>query len=361
MSFKDVSLSSSPDVLRLRLDNSRRTVWLGALSFEERCVGSLVAIQNSGLHIDQGIAFNYDTQVFPLVEDKHKRATNWQRLTDHAATLVSGGVQQFEIASYSFHELQMCVDMLNEQADLDFVIFDITCFSKIHTLALAAALAQGVYRFGWAIAYTVPENYSNLDQSVKSIGWKDIIVAPLAETASLFNEAHSRGVIMPGHDSDRLIVALAELEPSGGLILVAETEKRPDLRILCERNNRKVIRQLTRMRSRDWSSEVVGLTELEGVRDALLKEIVAASEYKAPVILFPYGPKSLIFYTALQVCSEYPEAAWFVYPVPAAYDVNYSEGIEKTLWLMYGGKAMQRPVTGGMFDGDLMPNQHVVV
>ena len=59
--------------------------------------------------------------------------------------------------------------------------------------------------------------------------------------------------------------------------------------------------------------------------------------HSAPVILFPYGPKPLIFVSAFELALEYPEASWFVYPIPSAYDTAYSEGIDETVWLRQAG------------------------
>ncbi|MGH8601479.1 MAG: hypothetical protein ACREXR_01465 [Gammaproteobacteria bacterium] len=87
--------------------------------------------------------------------------------------------------------------------------------TRIHVLGLAATLGTTLRELPWAIAYSSPENYGNLDSASKSLGWKDIIVAPIAETAVLLYEAYGRGIILAGHEADRLIVALSEIEPSG--------------------------------------------------------------------------------------------------------------------------------------------------
>jgi hypothetical protein len=122
-------------------------------------------------------------------------------------------------------------------------VYDISCVTKIHTLALAAELHASGDDVRWCLAYSLPEAYNLADLGGKhDIGWQDIVVAPLAETAALFNEADGRGVIIPGHEGDRLVVALGELEPAGGVITVAETVGRPDLRALTERRNLKIMR-----------------------------------------------------------------------------------------------------------------------
>jgi hypothetical protein len=159
-------------------------------------------------------------------------------------------------------------------------------------------------------------------------------MAPLSDTALLDNEVRSRGIIVEGHESDRLIVALSEVEPAGGVIVVANTSKRPDFRVISERNNRRIVRQLMSIRPSDWKKEIVDTMDFRKMGLIVDKEVEIAKGHDAPVILYPFGPKPLIFSAAFQMCAEYPEGSWFVYPVPTAYDVNYSEGEGRSLWLI---------------------------
>jgi hypothetical protein len=90
------------------------------------------------------------------------------------------------------------------------------------------------------------------------------------------------------------------------------------------------------MRSADWSRRILDMDDLNGLNNSVAQEVAAARKYSAPVILFPFGPKSLLFLTAFLLTAEYPDASWFVYPIPTSYDVDHSEGIERTVWLIPG-------------------------
>jgi hypothetical protein len=65
-------------------------------------------------------------------------------------------------------------------------------------------------------------------------------------------------------------------------------------------------------------------------------QIELATQADAPVVLFPYGPKSMLFLVAISLCVGYPEASWFVYPTPYGYPLDYSDGVERTIWLQPG-------------------------
>lgn len=333
MTSSDILIADNLSSTRERLRASNRSLWFGAISFEDRCIASLAALERDSLRTTDGLVLEYATQVRPFREDENRRSRNRERVTALGGRVCAHSIETRGLDPYAFQDLQDVLTTAISIHKYDFIIFDITCLTKIHTLALAAALARERTGFGWVAAYSLPENYGNFIDAHQPFGWRDIIVAPLADTAMLFNEAGSRGVIIPGHEADRLIVGLGELEPSGGLILVGDVAKRPDLRYVCERKNHKVIRQLTHRSSEHWTKTVVRMTDLETVRKELGREIDTAKSYEAAIILFPYGPKWLLFFTAIQLCREYPDASWLVYPIPTAYDVNYSEGIEATGWL----------------------------
>jgi len=312
-----------------------KTLWLGALSFEERCVGSLAVCETNGVRCSNAIILNYASNVEPKRDADEKLVRHAHILDSFRGSVVTKQMSKRRVEPYSFQGFQQMLQLALDELSPEFIIFDITCLTKVHTLALATMLAEKQTEFQWIVAYTIPENYASAGSDQASRirqGWRDLIVAPLADTAMLFNEAHSRGVIIVGHESDRLIVALAELEPSGGLILKAYNPERPDLHRVSDNHNRKIIRQLTHMRASQWTQRVVDLSKMEPIQRCIGAEIVIAQKYAAPVILFPYGPKLLVFSAAFELAEKYREASWFVYPVPTSYPVTYSEGVEKTIW-----------------------------
>jgi len=325
--------AAASTVFRAWMRAPTSTLWLGALSFEDRCTESLRMLAEERLALGTAMLLDYPTIVRPVTEDQERRSKNRRVFHRLAFDICPVPIEERRVDPYSFQGFQ---DLLREPKSA-FTVFDITCMTKIHTLALAATLSQAPADREWAIAYSIPENYGDLAGTNKTLGWRDILIAPLAETAVLFNETHSRGIIITGHEADRLIVALGELDPSGGLIIVADSPQRPDLRILSQRRNQKIIRQLTSARRNAWQQVVVPLAATAALKEFLAREIELAAQHQAPILLFPFGPKPLVFLAAFELASHYPSSSWFVYPVPVAYDVDYSEGVSKTIWLVSDG------------------------
>lgn len=314
---------------------SRRSgsaVWIGALSFEERCVNSIEMLSREEFSLDRTILLDYPTQAVPELQDLELRKVHLARMMEASAKVNKTPIERKNVVSHSFQEFYSLLDFTVQEDRSSLYILDATCLSKVHTLALAAVLNEKKGA-DWIVAYSVPENYQSVADEIANIGWKDIIVAPLAETAYLFNEISSRGIILPGHDVDRLIIALSELEPAGGTIVMADTPRRPDLRQMSFTKNKNIIRQLEGLQSRVWKTETVGLHDLDLLEKLILDEVELAKEKSAPIILFPFGPKLHVFFAGLLLCELYPEASWFVYPIPHNYGVNYTEGVDTTLWL----------------------------
>jgi len=318
--------------------------WVGAVSFEERCVGSLVALAADVQRIDRAILLDYSTRAAPAAVDQARRSENADAMTRAVLRLSGRAPDRRQIAPYASESLRLLLEEIANEIRPTTVFFDISCLTKVHAISLASALVSEFHHLRWRVAYTMPENYGDLAAFGASSSWRDIIIGPVAESAVLFNEAQGRGIIVPGHEGDRLAVALAELEPSGGLVLFADAKGRPDLRRLSEQKNQRILRHLIGLRSRSWTQARVGVADWHTAARLVTKEIELARRSDAPIILFPFGPKSLLFVVAAQLAAEYPEASWFVYPVPSIYDANYSEGIGRTVWL--AGEELSGVVAG---------------
>ncbi|MDO8500754.1 MAG: hypothetical protein Q7S20_02825 [Gemmatimonadaceae bacterium] len=321
---------SLADVRKLAAD-ARKTFWIGAASFEERCCGAMATMIRERVRLSCGVILDYQTNLGLDPDGDRNRQQNLDRLRRDASAVFP--VEPFEhpVDAYSFAEFAAFLRDVLSQEHADLTVIDITCLTKIHTLALAAELAKLSPEQKWVLSYTLPENYGGI-HSESAEGWRDVIIAPLAQSARLFNEEYSRGIILLGHEADRLVFALSELEPSGGIIVHVDTPRRPDWKLRSAAVNRRTIRRLRGMRFADWEAVSVDSVDYGRVASLVGAQIDSAKSHGAPVILFPFGPKSLISNVALRLAADYDQASWFVYPVPQQYDAGYTEGIADTRW-----------------------------
>jgi len=319
--------SIRPPASVIKRATERPLLWIGALSFEERASASLVRLAQYVIPAEV-VVLEYPSEARQVFESRDRRS----RVRSAIRGVLGAGcvVRDPEVDPYSFYDLQEVVREFLSRVSEYSVVLDISCLTKIHAIALAELVSRNLVG-DCEVAYTVPENYGHMSGGPQT-GWRDVIVVPFAESARLLNEDSSRGIVIPGHEPERLIAALAELEPSGGAIVVADAAGRPDFRAISERRNRRIVSQLLRLRTYHWERTVIRISDWSSISQLVQRQVIAAESKEAPVILFPYGPKPLVMAAALSLARSYEAGSWFVYPIPVSYDVNYSEGQGETLW-----------------------------
>jgi hypothetical protein len=322
---------------------SERSTFIGALSFEERCVAGLELTRSEGVTGMTSTLFDYRQMATPGEDASELRQRSWTR----ASMSVSVGeeLSRIHIDPYSMADAE---ELIRAQcSETGYIVIDITCMTKPHVLAAAAVLAQQP-QTSWRILYTIPETYGDLNSRRASRGWTDTLLLPLGPDPSLGNEGLSLGVIMLGHEAERSLIALEHLEPAAGAAIIFRRSDRPDLERVTRSRNRLLLERLQRLRmpvnsglrrlSGDFPErwEVVQL-EMDDVVDgtARLVSLLAdhASHAHAPVVLYPFGPKLAIFVAGLVLWRQYPQASWAVYPVASTHPLDYSDGILRTVVL----------------------------
>ncbi|MCL4210363.1 MAG: hypothetical protein KJZ68_06850, partial [Phycisphaerales bacterium] len=236
--------------------------WVGAISFEERCLGSLEHLVQTGSRVRRVVALDYSTTTAPGGEGEERRELHWGRMRELASGLHAEECVRRPVNPYSFADI---VDALEAEAGALAtrqvpLILDITCLTKIHAVAAGVCLANlDKAERNWLSAYTSPRSFCDLTSMDRRFGWRDILIVPLVEGARLYNEASGRGLIVLGHEQDRLVVALREMQPGGGTIILPWEPTRPDLRYVMERNNRYVVRELAPHTVAGWRKKQVQL------------------------------------------------------------------------------------------------------
>jgi len=235
------------------------------------------------------------------------------------------------VAPYRFADIHRVIDHVREvTSPTTRIVFDITCLTKIHALALASALSQRPLGSRWVAAYTLPESYGHMTERTGSPHWRDVIIAPLQNVAEIGEEATSRGIVIPGHESDRLWAGLSECEPSAGSVIWGTSNGRPDIGEKSRRLNKPVLDWLKGRTPGPWADSTVEIFSSSPLRLAIEQEARKAASTKAPVFLLAFGPKPLVFASGFYLSTIYPSGGWFVYPKPTTYDANYSTGSGRT-------------------------------
>jgi hypothetical protein len=307
--------------------------WIGALSFERRCLGSAMHLRDTGIPVRNAVAFEYNTRVSPADEANRVILDNTSYLRELLRPRDTESVRVRPLVAHSITSVQSALTdaLVESEADHLSVVIDITCLTRLHVIGLAAGLAGVGDTEPLAIAYSLPDNYVTMAEDQRAFrGYERVMVAPLAAMARLGNESKGRGIILAGHERQRLLIALAEIEPPHGVFVRPMTSFRPDFSHANEYRNRATTKRLSHFGR--WRIEQLEFSAVDEIVQLVTTVAEEAKAQEGPLFLYPFGPKSLVFAAALAAARSYPEGSWVVYPIPSYYDAGTTEGLDRTFW-----------------------------
>lgn len=314
---------------------------VGALSFEERCLAIVEAIR-PGDYVD---LVDYGRDATPDDLASRMREQHWSLIESLLSDSTSGVIRLTRVRINPYSASELCdyvVSRLSEFDEAVDLVLEISCFTRLHILALAIALTK-LGRRRVTISYTLPASYQFDEKSnAVATGWKGTLLVALGDAPVLDHEGQSRGLVLLGYEADRLAVALEELETSGGTVVVSVSRDRPDIAAAVVKKNSSV---LYRLRSVDlavlkgssydvsqsgWRFVPVGLSDPKALLEIVAQEVGAAELAQAPMVLYPFGPKMSVLVAAYSLAMRYPGASWAVYPVALTHYVERAQGIGPT-------------------------------
>jgi hypothetical protein len=306
--------------------------WIGAVSFEDRCSGSLKALASQNAVISRGIVLDYATKIQPEREGQYKRSQNLEIILDH----IGRDSQIHRIPSYRFGAFLNILAELHKEyhkAGMEFqYIFDITCLTKIHTLALAYWLATTDDLPNVIITYSRPHDYGSPIRKVWDKGaWIEVIVAPF----DIYPDPIALGVAgiaLLGHEGDRLRLALHEVPMDQGVVIVVESDD-PRLDLVAKTQNRWLLDDVISQKdSIPITLHRISLWDMVRLHKIITIISDIARTKGMRLMLYPFGPKTIVFGASFFCADHYLLGTWYSYPIPRTYDLDYTVGIGTTHW-----------------------------
>lgn len=308
---------------------------IAALSFEDRATCGADSVAES---LGELVMLDYGSRATPGLPARKAREKSWTK----AGRIADGNrsaVRRLEMNPYSMRDLEEAV--LSGDPETHTVV-DLSCLTRTHVVAAARACDE-LSRQGrdWSVLYTTPLSYGNIADASAGFGWRDTLVLPIGREPSATNEGVSLGLALLGQESERLQIALDEVEPAAGFAVHVVRRDRPDLYRRTLASNDLVLRHLRSLRmpgrradairaifpSLGWIERGVALEEMISELGEIVDSLtLAAQAADAPVFLYPFGPKLGAFIASLLLASRYPEASWCIYPIAVAHPLDYSEG-----------------------------------
>jgi hypothetical protein len=317
-----------PDIL---LENTASTViWFGAVSFESRCLGSLRLLKTHGVGISRAIAFDYPTIMSPKTKGEQDRADNKNEIRE----LLGERVEFLLTHPHRYAEfiggINRQVSRIENTTKNAVLIFDISCLTRIHALALSYWALHANCCYPIILAYSSPAYYGSLSKSIWGKGaWLYTILMRLdLESTEMFSS--TKALIILGHEGDRLRLALSELEADSGLIFTTASRGRESTVIAAQ--NAWLYKEINSGMRASYLTSEAGLGGTDQFSRLILDFCEKAKYENSRIVLCPFGPKSLVFLAGYICLSHLPLNTWLSYPIPKAYDPNYSNGHDSTYW-----------------------------
>lgn len=316
--------------------SSRPFVHVVVISSEDRSIASVEALCHLDCIPSRLLAFTYPR--FQEIRAERRGPTNHDRLVTMmkpAKPLVKE-VSNAHAFSMLHRELANIIDRAQRLP----IVIDFTCMTEVHLLALVSvAMTATRLESELYFCYTTPQYYSFEEQGF--IGWKDVLFVPIGDLTAASSDGHSQGLILPGHDGERLAVALQEYEPESGMILYTRPEGRPDFLLKAREANRTVAQRLLLLRSGPqsnaaetaWCEAGTMLDDLDQVLEISTALAEKARRTAGPLMLFPFGPKLVTLAAALAMTEERGLASWAVCPIPTRHRPDFTFGSGHTYCL----------------------------
>lgn len=306
--------------------------FLGIVSFEERATAWAEFMSANDRQPAKAFLFDYDTVALPASRDStmrnHCRDIFAESFKPTFATIVD------HTNPFAMNPLtDIMVQVLDEFNDVPLVV-DITCMTRVHLLALVAALYDKKGQNDVTFCYTVPVGYGFRRED--RLGWRDVLFIPAVRRWVFKREGQMRGVILAGHDAERLSVALGEMEPASGTMVYCGNPKRPDFLRRAREVNEPTERRLSHLRMPRWDGspgafdgwiiQCIDVCDFRALSEVLRTQVNEAKRELSPIIIFPFGPKPDSLAVALLLWDWGVEDAWVAYPVPNGFSTAYSSG-----------------------------------
>jgi hypothetical protein len=308
----------------------KRLLWIGALSFESRCTGSITSLLAQNIDINRAVAFDYSTNLSPKDQGEEGRSA----IRKEFQQLLGKRVEFHQTYPYRYAEL---VGQLDDVVDNTYdLIVDITCLTKIHALALAYwLLTRSEQQSSITLAYSQPEYYGNPSKNIWGKGkWTTNLLVRLdLDSTEAYSSTMALAIL--GHEGDRLRLALNESEATEGLIikiLLVDDQIDSRLTAVTDIQNAWLFLEIEKSLRQGFDIKKINIKDLNSLRDCVSSLCNIAKVKNARIALCPFGAKPFVFLSGYWCLSLYPQGSWLSYPVPLSYDASYSAGLKRTFW-----------------------------
>jgi hypothetical protein len=178
--------------------------YIAAISFEDRDTAWTGLLHGARLKPRRVILFDYNTVVEPREENERRRSANrkaFQKYFSRSDIEIIEGVNPYAISSLARTMQRVITDASGTST-----LIDLTCMTRVHALATVGVVAQSlsVAVRRTIYCYATPASYG-FEIGTRAC-WKDVLFVPVGRPRLLRREGNAHGLVLAGHDGERLSV-----------------------------------------------------------------------------------------------------------------------------------------------------------
>ena len=314
-------------------DTEGDDLFVACESFEDRAVGATARLRD--YHSALAVLVSFQSRTKSAIGER-KRKKNMSTLVELLEpTRTTRDLRRIRVDAYNALDLTTALGRELESAAISLagarVTVDITCFTKIQLLFFLAFVGRRIKGGTLRLLYTQPSYYGSLDHDLAS-GYEGLLVAPFRGATRAPRGDRLAVVALLGHEGLRTMHAWTEMEPELTILMKPVSVSDPELNTITMRQNEALIERALGG-DPDVSMLECKTTAVVDAHKQYLSSIDLCRRAGMSNLGFiPMGPKPLVaaFALAAVTAQEDDLPIDIVYPVPHAYDPDYSVGIGDT-------------------------------
>ncbi len=310
--------------------------WIGPISFEERCYGSLEELKNIKTNFERALLIEYPENRRQQSDGKRKKKHHKKKILGILDEFNCENVVLVSLPPYHFGPFKNAIKNFFDTSSTDEIIFlvDITCLTKVHTIAFASFLngLSSTLKRKIFVAYSRPKEYGAPAIHSPNYGnWQEFLFSP-CDFKPFIDSEKTDGVILLGHESVRINLSLKDISPEEAIVVLAKTPGKEFMQVVTRTENARLLSKAEMVTDGKWRIKEVDHFDIGKIQEIVFSFTELSTSKRRRLVLYPFGPKPLILGAAFAALSVQDANIWFSYPIPRFYDIAYTRGWRKVEW-----------------------------
>ena len=210
------------------------------------------------------------------------------------------------------------------------ITIDVSCLTKIQLIFLIKVFILDGIAKKLRILYTIPDHYNTKGDKFSRLakGYYEPIIIPIkVSKIRKIQNTFKLCLVITGHEGQRTICAWKFVEPMETILLF--TKSGDELEKISKKQNEYLLNLSDKKNSYINKIDITDF-DIFKIKDTIKNLLKSIRKENIRVSIIPFGPKPILIGILLRMVELEDYDFDIIYPIPASYNSNYSEGAKKT-------------------------------